>query len=49
MTSLGLERLAGGVPSEGDVFDVPGYRLTVTRMEGRRIEEVVVEPTGDQP
>ena len=41
--------LAGGVPSEGDIFDVPGYRLTVTRMEGRRIEEVVVEPTGDQP
>jgi CBS domain containing-hemolysin-like protein len=38
--------LAGGVPSEGDVFEVPGYRLTVTRMEGRRIEEVVVEPRG---
>ncbi len=41
--------LAGGVPSEGDAFDVPGYRLTVTRMEGRRIEEVVVEPIGGQP
>lgn len=40
--------LAGGVPEQGDVVDVlddnhPHYRLTVERMDGRRIEEVRVE------
>lgn len=39
--------LAGGVPEVGDVFDTQGYRLTVVRMEGRRIEEVLVEPIGE--
>lgn len=36
--------LAGGVPDEGDVFATEGYQVTVTRMDGRRIEEVRIEP-----
>lgn len=36
--------LAGGVPEVGDSFDTDHYRLTVVRMDGRRIEEVLVEP-----
>jgi CBS domain containing-hemolysin-like protein len=36
--------LAGGVPSVGDVLTTENYRLTVVRMDGRRIEEVLVEP-----
>jgi CBS domain containing-hemolysin-like protein len=36
--------LAGGVPDEGDVFSTEHYHLTVVRMDGRRIEEVLVEP-----
>jgi CBS domain containing-hemolysin-like protein len=39
--------LAGGVPAKGDSFDVPPYVLTVVRMDGRRIEEVLVEKTDD--
>jgi CBS domain containing-hemolysin-like protein len=35
--------LAGGVPSAGDVFETDRYRLTVERVDGRRIEEVRVE------
>ncbi len=35
--------LAGGVPAEGDVFSTEHYRLTVTRVEGRRVELVRVE------
>ncbi len=35
--------LAGGVPAEGDVFATEHYRLTVTRVEGRRVELVRVE------
>ena len=38
--------LAGGVPDNGDVFETEDYRLTVVRMDGRRIEEVFVEPLG---
>jgi CBS domain containing-hemolysin-like protein len=38
--------LAGGVPDEGDVFATEGYQLTVIRMDGRRIEEVRIEPVG---
>jgi magnesium and cobalt exporter, CNNM family len=38
--------LAGGVPAEGAVFSTPGYRLTVARVEGRRVEVVRVEPLG---
>src|SRR6202453_127136 len=38
--------LKGGVPDVGDVLMPERYRLTVTRMEGRRIEEVLVEPLG---
>jgi CBS domain containing-hemolysin-like protein len=36
--------LAGGVPAIGQVLFTDGYRLTVLRMDGRRVEEVVVEP-----
>jgi CBS domain containing-hemolysin-like protein len=36
--------LAGGVPEEGDMFTTKHYHLTVIRMDGRRIEEVLVEP-----
>ena len=36
--------LRGGVPSVGDVLTTEHYRLTVVRMDGRRIEEVLVEP-----
>jgi CBS domain containing-hemolysin-like protein len=36
--------LAGGVPEEGDVFSTEGYQVTVKRMDGRRIEEVRIEP-----
>ncbi len=35
--------LAGGVPHEGEVFETDRYRLTVQRVDGRRIEEVRVE------
>ncbi|HEY1761287.1 MAG TPA: hemolysin family protein [Acidimicrobiales bacterium] len=38
--------LKGGVPDVGDVLTTERYRLTVTRMDGRRIEEVLVEPIG---
>jgi putative hemolysin len=40
--------LAGGVPQVGDAFVTERYRLTVVRMEGRRIEEVLVEPVADE-
>jgi CBS domain containing-hemolysin-like protein len=36
--------LAGGVPKSGEVFETDDYRLTVKRVEGRRVEEVLVEP-----
>jgi len=36
--------LAGGVPNVGDILTTDHYRLTVVRMDGRRIEEVLVEP-----
>jgi CBS domain containing-hemolysin-like protein len=36
--------LRGGVPEVGDVLQTDRYRLTVMRMDGRRIEEVLVEP-----
>jgi CBS domain containing-hemolysin-like protein len=36
--------LAGGVPDVGDVFSTEHYRLTVLRLEGRRVEEVLVQP-----
>lgn len=35
--------LKGGVPDVGDVLTTDRYRLTVTRMDGRRVEEVRVE------
>ncbi len=36
--------LAGGVPAVGDVLATEHYRVTVRRMDGRRVEEVFVEP-----
>jgi putative hemolysin len=36
--------LRGGVPEVGDVLTTDRYRITVTRMDGRRIEDVLVEP-----
>jgi CBS domain containing-hemolysin-like protein len=39
--------LAGGVPDVGDTFVTERYRLTVVRMDGRRIEEILVEPVRD--
>ena len=36
--------LAGGVPEVGKSYVTDHYRLTVTRMDGRRVEEVFVEP-----
>jgi CBS domain containing-hemolysin-like protein len=37
------------LPAEGDAADVEGYRLTVTRTEGRRVAELraVAQPRGD--
>ena len=35
--------LAGGVPRMGDVFSTKHYRLTVLRLDGRRVEEVLVQ------
>ncbi|MBW4030351.1 MAG: HlyC/CorC family transporter [Acidobacteria bacterium] len=35
--------LAGGVPAQGEVLEVASYVLTVVRMDGRRIEEVLIE------
>ncbi len=35
--------LAGGVPDVGDMVSTPEYHLTVVRMDGRRVEEVLVE------
>ena len=40
--------LAGGVPEVGDSFVTEHYRLTVARMDGRRIEEILVEPVADE-
>ncbi len=36
--------LAGGVPEVGQVFVIDRHRVTVTRMDGRRVEEILVEP-----
>ena len=36
--------LAGGVPDVGAVFSTKHYRLTVLRLDGRRVEEVLVQP-----
>jgi CBS domain containing-hemolysin-like protein len=41
--------LAGGVPDAGQVLETERYRLTVERVEGRRIEEVRVETKEPAP
>ena len=38
--------LAGGVPEEGQVFEIPSFRFTVERVEGRRILRVRIERAG---
>ena len=40
--------LAGDVPEVGDSFDTEHYRLTVVRIDGVRIEEVLIEPVQEQ-
>jgi CBS domain containing-hemolysin-like protein len=40
--------LAGGVPAQGDMFEVDDYAMTVVRMVGRRIEEVLIEKLGER-
>jgi CBS domain containing-hemolysin-like protein len=40
--------LAGGVPAQGDVLEVEPYMFTVVRMDGRRIEEVLIEKLGQK-
>ncbi|NNN01888.1 MAG: HlyC/CorC family transporter [Acidimicrobiaceae bacterium] len=40
--------LAGGVPEIGDSFVTERYRLTVMRIDGRRIEEILVEPVTNE-
>jgi CBS domain containing-hemolysin-like protein len=32
------------VPDVGDVYSTKHYRLTVLRLDGRRVEEVLVQP-----
>ncbi len=39
--------LAGGVPDVGSVYSTKHYRLTVLRLDGRRVEEVLVQPLVD--
>ena len=45
-----FERLSS-VPSQGDVVEVPehGLRMRVERMDGQRIDSVIVERTGPEP
>jgi len=40
--------LVGGVPPEGKVLVKPPLRFTVTRVDGQRIEEVLVEKLADE-
>lgn len=40
--------LAGGVPEVGEAFVIAPYTLTVLRMDGRRIEEVLVETMDEE-
>jgi CBS domain containing-hemolysin-like protein len=37
----------GHVPTEGESVDVPGWRLTAQRVQGRRIGRVAIVPLGD--
>jgi CBS domain containing-hemolysin-like protein len=39
--------LAGGVPQVGDTYHTEHYRLTVVRMDGRRVQEVFVKPISE--
>jgi putative hemolysin len=38
----------GELPTEGDSVKVPGYTITVTEMDGRRIARLRVTPTPGQ-
>ena len=33
----------GRMPQKGDVVDLPGWRLTVTELDGRRVDRVLVQ------
>jgi CBS domain containing-hemolysin-like protein len=48
LAGLVLERL-GRLPEPGDTVDVGGWMLTVTRMDGRRIDRITVRPPGCGP
>ena len=39
-----MDRL-GAIPKEGDYVDVNHVRLQVTGMDGRRVDQVLVQPT----
>jgi len=45
LAGLVLERL-GRLPDPGDEVTVDGWRLTVSRMDGRRIDRITVRPPG---
>jgi CBS domain containing-hemolysin-like protein len=48
LAGLVLERL-GRLPEPGDTVDVSGWTLTVTGMDGRRIDRIEVRPPGCGP
>ena len=39
----------GELPSQGDTVEVPGYTITVTELDGRRIARLRVKPIARQP
>lgn len=39
----------GRMPARGDVVELDGWRLTVTELDGRRVDRVLVEQTGPPP
>jgi CBS domain containing-hemolysin-like protein len=45
LAGLVLE-LLGRLPEPGDTVDVGGWALTVSRMDGRRIDRIEVRPPG---
>jgi CBS domain containing-hemolysin-like protein len=42
-------RLRGQIPTDGDAVTVSGWRITVTRMDRRRIDRVEIGPPGGDP
>jgi len=39
----------GRMPRTGDVVQLEGWTLTVTELDGRRVDRVLVDPPGDDP